>query len=413
MSPRNDHFDEFGDHTRLKHYLLDAYLQAWASVLTKRFPEVWFIDAFAGAGRDRVGNDGSPLIAAKIARDINRGLFRGRLPEKSGGMRIVCYEKDEKTWARLVEAVAEIQRDPHVSLRVRNNTLEDRVGPVVKHLAKHPVLYFLDPFGVDGLSAAVIKQLLKGGHHELLMLFADEAAVRLAGKAHAGLQDPEVLAAAAEEEVRNHGNLFGQEGLQADIAEKRAAAFRSAAGHKSNAQAQTIMDHAYGGNWWQPILRNTPDSECQEKAVELYEQRVLRGQGANYVLRFSVRTKDHNRHKYFLLHASKNSKAHVEMKRAMHATRKQAAEPGSMFEGFEPSIPLPHIIEQVAAYFSGRSNVRWQGTNDPTSSVKDFIEHETPAWLHEVRDLKILLAARFGDRKADGKPTSPFTLTFP
>lgn len=70
--PREDHFEEFQGHTLLKHLILDKYLKAWANKLLQwgaAGSRVWFVDAFAGEGADKKGNPGSPLIAAKMARD--------------------------------------------------------------------------------------------------------------------------------------------------------------------------------------------------------------------------------------------------------------------------------------------------------------------------------------------------------
>ena len=63
---RDKHFDEFEPHTLLKHAILKTYLATWAMRLLqwgRAGDVVYFVDAFAGQGRDGVGNPGSPAIA--------------------------------------------------------------------------------------------------------------------------------------------------------------------------------------------------------------------------------------------------------------------------------------------------------------------------------------------------------------
>src|ERR1700731_762403 len=51
-------------HTRAKHEILKRYLQAWMVILSQgRFPEILYIDGFAGPGEYSGGEVGSPIIA--------------------------------------------------------------------------------------------------------------------------------------------------------------------------------------------------------------------------------------------------------------------------------------------------------------------------------------------------------------
>jgi len=49
-----EHFEEFHGQTRLKHYILESYLETWARISLQQgvHPAAWFIDAFAGEGKD-------------------------------------------------------------------------------------------------------------------------------------------------------------------------------------------------------------------------------------------------------------------------------------------------------------------------------------------------------------------------
>jgi three-Cys-motif partner protein len=105
---RNRHFDRFGQHTQFKHLTLSQYLERWVRMLLLR-PDggdhVTLVDAFAGEGRDREGNDGSPVILARLAEaaeDQLRKLRPGR-PIRIG---VLALEHHAGRCARLREVTA-------------------------------------------------------------------------------------------------------------------------------------------------------------------------------------------------------------------------------------------------------------------------------------------------------------------
>src|SRR5580704_12270806 len=102
--PRHRHFDAFHDHTRLKHFLFGVYLEQWAVIHAKAGVD-WLlaVDAFAGTGRDKQGHDGSPLIAAKIARKINQLHFAN---SSRKGMRVLAIERDPERRRELGQTLA-------------------------------------------------------------------------------------------------------------------------------------------------------------------------------------------------------------------------------------------------------------------------------------------------------------------
>lgn len=414
--PKKTHFHKFEPHTLTKHAVLEAYLKIWATILAPKFRQVWFVDAFAGEGCDDVGNPGSPLIAAKVAEQIIANHFPAGTT-KTTGMRVIAFEADKDRFPYLVETMRPYVAEPWwdgVAI-VRDGTLETKLNGVLKQLGDRPTLFFLDPFGIDGLSAEVLPTLLAGPHNEILLLFSDVGAVRLAGKTRAGPPDAQAMLAAAVASVPD--GLFPE----VTAAERESAvdkAKRSIAGHKSNPNAEEIMNTAFGGKWWQPIIFGTPDHLWQDRSVDLYEQ-VLQKAGASYRLRFSVDTPD-GQHKYFLIHASKNDQAYAAMKDAMHRARSKRAK--DMFDTGEMASLIDHVVtttnvddvvSTIAGEFARKSHVPW-GTADARGTVKHFAVHFTPLWLHEGDMLKgALLRRGFTDRNEKGRPESPLAFSFP
>jgi len=56
-------------HTEAKHLILDGYLKAWFPILGSSNKKIIYLDGFAGPGEYDDGEDGSPIIAQKIAKD--------------------------------------------------------------------------------------------------------------------------------------------------------------------------------------------------------------------------------------------------------------------------------------------------------------------------------------------------------
>lgn len=422
--PRDAHFEQFQDHTRLKHFLLDAYLKQWATILVRGLqrpgvvgPRLWFVDAFAGAGRDATGNPGSPVIAAEIAQAINAEHFGVPL-NREEGMRIVAIEADSSRY-ELLKVNLQSYEDGAI---VRSGTLAGIADRLLQHIGSDPTFYFLDPFGVDGLDAALLPRILSGPRTEVLLLFSDEGAVRLAGKADARVPTREELLA---QRSRNSApSVFG-EAFDAQMAEEeRAAVERVLAGHQSNARANEILRTAFGGDQWRDVVTRTPPEGRREAFVSLYEE-VLRTAGATHVLRFAVST-ELGRHKYTLVHASKNVRAFAAMKDAMHRTLRQrpaptavpmlfevetATDEGPLFASALTSVS--EIADQVARHFAGRT-VRWSVPKYNNESVQNYARDETPLFKHEYPAFEQELKRRgYADKKPNGKLSRPLTFTFP
>lgn len=408
---RKSHFERFDEHTQLKHFLVDAYLKQWATILLPKRIEargakarVWFVDAFAGAGRDSAGTPGSPVIAAQIAHAMNAKYFPGG-PTKSSGMHVLAMEVDPHRADQLRENLREFEREPPF-VHVRPGELRAVLTLLLGHVGNDPVLYFLDPFGVEGLDAGMLADLLKAPQAEVLLLFSDEGAVRLAGKAGAKVPSRDELLAERERGPTIFDEKFAEQDAEAD----RAAVERILAGHQSNDRAREILDRAFGGSWWRPVIDATPVSQRREKFVDLYAE-LLRTSGASHVLPFTV-TSPAGRHKYTLLHASKHKRAYAAMKDAMDRARRrvQRQTAPSLFDNgsdaglmtIESKADFGAAVTAVLRHFSGR-RVRFTHPEYKEESVERFVIDETPLLKHELKALRAELERRgLAVRHAEG-----------
>jgi three-Cys-motif partner protein len=268
-----DHFEEFEDHTILKHLILDKYVAAWAEKLLRFLgagSQVWFVDAFAGEGGDKKGNPGSPVIAARIAEVIARRFPLSRSGEPP--MRVLAIERDGSRYEKLCLAM-ESYAPPRARIAVlRNGTLTQRLDRFVEHVGKSPALFFLDPFGVDGLLVDDLPRLLSGPHNEVFALFSDVGAKRL----HATLMTEERDVEYEVSQVLATPSLF-PELDEAAAEQKRKEVERSTEALKATqAASQRILAEALGPDVIAE-MDATPIDQRPRKLTQIYMRRLRVG----------------------------------------------------------------------------------------------------------------------------------------
>ena len=149
-----DFFDQRREWSRWKHGINKRYLPKFTGNLNKRYPYVYYVDAFAGAGQYKEKGtppvDGSPLIAARIAERMATELTR------SYDLRCINVEPDPDCFAELCKTLGEYQPP-----RVNNlpGKFRDNLDQILQVLGIYPALFFLDPFGYKGMEWDVIKRL--------------------------------------------------------------------------------------------------------------------------------------------------------------------------------------------------------------------------------------------------------------
>ena len=66
-------------HTAKKHEILRRYFDAWLPIMASWNGRVVYIDGFAGPGKYSKGEDGSPIVVLKAARDHTHPMKAERL----------------------------------------------------------------------------------------------------------------------------------------------------------------------------------------------------------------------------------------------------------------------------------------------------------------------------------------------
>lgn len=171
MAKRLDTIWDIEPHTAAKHDILRRYLQAWIPILGSTHERIVYIDAFAGPGIYKGGEDGSPIVALKSAI-AQAGHIKA-------GMFFFFIERDRGRIESLERCVSTLMVPHNFDVRIELGDGEQSItrlldGPERGQLARAPTFAFLDPFGFSQTSLALVKRLMRQKHCEVLITFMYE-----------------------------------------------------------------------------------------------------------------------------------------------------------------------------------------------------------------------------------------------
>lgn len=185
--------------------ILRKYLRPFTYKLGSRPPgRVWLVDGFAGQGTydpDDVGRseDGSPAASAKLARELE--LARGKPL-----LRTINVESELAVYIKLIGNLAPYQ---HLCSNI-NKLFEHALDEILAMIGNDPALFFLDPFGVNGIEMYLLDRIReRGGKTELLIHFSDRSVLRMAGNLDDNEQRKEVGQKAADAKVLKLDEVIG------------------------------------------------------------------------------------------------------------------------------------------------------------------------------------------------------------
>jgi three-Cys-motif partner protein len=394
------HFEEFAEHTRLKHLILDKYLNAWARKLLLGTParQVWFVDAFAGAGRDRRGNDGSPVIAARIAAAVNHEMATrfGR----EGRMSVLAIERDPTRFSLLRDCL-EPFRESRIAFAY-NGSLDRVIDEFRRKVGDAPVLFFLDPFGLRGLAAELLPKLFDGPYNEVFLLFSGMAATRLHAVLDARRRD---LATELQRKLPAPF-LFTEINQDAEREVRAAVEKHTRALDVTQPAAAAILLEVFGQERLE-LLRATLPEQREGVYLSLFTD-LLAEAGARYVLPFPVRNEG-NREVYHLVYATQSSKGFATMKTVMSTAVNQVDLPHDVtgMITVQLRVDVARVADEIARRFAGRV-VAWTDADERPTSAWWYAMEETMIFPRQKDELLQELKRRF-----DAVSSRPLMFRFP
>ncbi len=164
-------FDSQSTESQIKLRIYESYLKPWSQRLGSRGGTVWVVDGFAGRGRYKTGQPGSPEIAMRRAQELANDGARYRL-------QCIFGDRKKSNTAVLHELKGLY---PEASALIIEDDFWARVDDVVRLVATAPALVFVDPFGLLGIDFATLTRLVSRLQQvDLIVNFRSPSAHRLA-----------------------------------------------------------------------------------------------------------------------------------------------------------------------------------------------------------------------------------------
>lgn len=178
-------------HTAVKHALLRHYLDAWFPILGSRYPEVVFIDGFAGPGIYANGEPGSPILALRSLLDrpdlnaLDRARFLFHFNEMDPERHATLCTELEAERAKRSGWPSNVMVAPPTNLKFTELTKQALAG----RRADSPTFAFVDPFGYGDVPMCVLADLATPKSTELFIYFDYNSVQRFAT---ANVVDPQL-----------------------------------------------------------------------------------------------------------------------------------------------------------------------------------------------------------------------------
>jgi len=223
-------------HTKGKHLVLKNYLNAWLPILGRYSGRIIFIDGFAGPGKYKGGEEGSPLIALSA---LSEHQSKHNIKAEVG---FIFIEKDKQRAHYLESLINAIQpRLPtNCYVEVINNKFDGTINEIIDMLDEQekklaPSFVMVDPFGVSETPMEVIRRILRNPKSEVYISF-----------------------------MYDYINRF-----------------------RSNPEFEKHLDELFGCNEWKDGIEIDDSMERRQFYYALYEKK-LREAGAKHVIHFEL-----------------------------------------------------------------------------------------------------------------------------
>jgi len=159
---KKDLFEEKEIQTVSKHNIFENYLEPWAKIISNQawVKDAYYVDAFAGTGKYETGEEGSPVIAAKILTKYEKPTCK---------LHCICIERDPKRYEILETSLK--QFETKLDIKKYNSEFLTCIGAILNKIDKSPAFFFIDPEGFSGMDFDKIETILALPHKEVLINF--------------------------------------------------------------------------------------------------------------------------------------------------------------------------------------------------------------------------------------------------
>ena len=165
-------------HSKGKHDLLREYLPLWLQILGTWHGDLVLYDGFAGPGEYKDGEEGSPIIMLRAARDYVSQHPKGRV-------RCVFVDNERERVDHLKKLVDGENRPAGLDVNILYGEFAGEVTNTLRAIARHqneggsvPSFFMIDPFGIKGVPFSALSDLLALDKSECLFTLMWDAILR-------------------------------------------------------------------------------------------------------------------------------------------------------------------------------------------------------------------------------------------
>jgi three-Cys-motif partner protein len=168
MAKPRDTLWDLEDHSRAKHEILRSYLNAWLPIMSKFNDRLVLVDGFAGPGRYKGGEDGSPIIMLKAFLEHSA---RSRMDSE---LVYIFIDEDASRIEHLEGEIADLGKQPEqVKWQAITGRFEDVFRELIEDIGPGktlaPTFAFIDPFGYSDAPMDLSANIVQFGRCEVLV----------------------------------------------------------------------------------------------------------------------------------------------------------------------------------------------------------------------------------------------------
>lgn len=316
-------------HTIAKITILKSYLNAWFRImgLTKYKQEILYVDGFAGPGKYKNYDDGSPVAALKASQSA---IDTSASKWKAGHVHCAFIEADKKRFAHLQQELTPWAEVTGIRTYPLEMSFQEGLKLLRSQLSEpfeksHPLFVFIDPFGATGAPFSSVADILNSPCSEVLINLDADGIARI------------LLA----EEMAN---------------------------------SEETLDGIFGDRSWKSLPgKETPFPILCREVLELYKTRLRSLPNIHFVFAFEMQSTT-GALNYFLVFASQHPLGLEKMKEAMKSLDQDgtytfsdgSVNQPSLFRFDDPTLYSPRLLDH------------FQGQTVSYDVLKDFTLNETP-----------------------------------
>lgn len=308
---------EIKEHTKAKHKVLKSYLGAWFPIMAFSNPKIVYIDGFAGPGKYLNGEDGSPIYALKIAKEIFESHY-SKLKDKQ--FVFFFIEANPEYFESLNNEINKLELPSNFNVTKINDEFRNVMEDIFEYLDKNnnnlaPTFAFIDPFGTKGVPFDIVKKIMSYKKCEVFFNHMYSGVMR-------------------SKHVSDHSEL-------------------------------------YGTDKWKDVVEH----EQPEKLTELYASQLHTVANVNFTRSFNVRARN-NAHIFDLVYATNNLLGLKKMKEAMWK-----ADPLGNFQFRDTTNPNQIVLFEEKPDLSPLKQIlltEFSGKAIEITEIDDYVAIKTP-----------------------------------